>query len=460
MSVYYQRIIDKSLIEWKNDLHHKPLLLRGARQVGKSSAVRHFSTQFKYYLEINFEKQPKYKELFRQDLDVNRIVADMAAISGVPIVANETLVFFDEVQECQEAIMSLRFFKEDLPSLHVVAAGSLLEFALADIPTFGVGRIRSLFMYPMTFDEFLLANGHKALLEAKNAASPQKPVSQVLHAKLVDLFRVYVMVGGMPEAVAIWVETHDYLKCAAIQDDIVAAYETDFAKYKKKIDPQLLRETFHSVVMQMGVKFVFSKVRGEYRSVQVKSALACLEQAGLVVPTTRTSGKGLPLSAEASADFRKYLLIDSGLALRLLNLELGSVREVTEQILLGSEKDLVNKGHLVEMIAGMELLRTQYPDNVRVGELFYWQKLSKDGDAEVDYLMAWNQKVLPVEIKSETQGGMKSLFGFMDEKQLTEAVRVSLENFSDYYRGDKHVTVVPLYALAKMNEVLLSMAGK
>ena len=200
--MYYKRIIDRYLSEWASRDIRKPILLRGARQVGKSSAVRHLGKQFKTYLEINFEMEPQYKTIFKADLNVNRIVMQISAMSGLKIVEGETLLFMDEIQECPEAIMSLRFFKENMPKLHVIAAGSLLEFAIAELPTFGVGRIHSMFMYPMTFDEFLLANKEDVLLEARNMASPQSPLAEPLHEKLVSLLRTYMLVGGMPECLS------------------------------------------------------------------------------------------------------------------------------------------------------------------------------------------------------------------------------------------------------------------
>jgi predicted AAA+ superfamily ATPase len=166
------------------------LLIRGARQVGKSTAVRHLGERFESYVEINFERQSSFMALFQTgDLDVKRIVPQLAAMSGKQIVPGKTLLFLDEIQMCPEAIMSLRFFKEDLPELHVVAAGSLLEFALEDLPTFGVGRIHSMFIYPMTFDEFLVANGEQLLLEARNNVTSKEPLPQPLHDKLVGLLR-------------------------------------------------------------------------------------------------------------------------------------------------------------------------------------------------------------------------------------------------------------------------------
>lgn len=201
-------------------------------------------------MEINFEKLPQYKALFNEDLDVKRIITQISAIYGVSIQPGKTLLFLDEIQECPNAVMALRFFKEDLPELHVIAAGSLLEFALNELPTFGVGRIHSMFMYPMTFDEFLLANGQNLLLEARNQASIERPLPEALHNKLVEQLRIYMLVGGMPEAVKTWVETHDFLKCQEIQDDILVAYGDDFPKYKKNVDPVILRLTLRSAAVQ------------------------------------------------------------------------------------------------------------------------------------------------------------------------------------------------------------------
>ena len=260
--MYYPRLIDSYLKEWALRPARKPLLLRGARQVGKSTAVRELGKQFENFVEINLEKQPSFIQLFQGDLDVKRIVPQLSAMVGKPIVAGQTLLFIDEIQAAGEAIMALRFFKEDMPDLHVIAAGSLLEFALETLPTFGVGRIHSMFVYPMTFDEFLRACGETLILEARNSASAEAPLPLPLYEKLVGLFRSYMLVGGMPEVVAKWVATRDYLACQEVQDDIVLTYQDDFPKYRKRVDPTLLRFTLQSVALQIGSKFVYSQVGG------------------------------------------------------------------------------------------------------------------------------------------------------------------------------------------------------
>ena len=439
--MYYKRIIDHYLSEWAARSVHKPILLRGARQVGKSTAVQHLGETFKYYVEINLEKQTSYKDLFLKDLNVKRIVPQMAAMCGIPIVPNETLLFIDEIQESPEAIMALRYFKEDMPGLHVIAAGSLLEFVLDDIPTFGVGRIHSMYMFPMTFDEFLLANGEHLLMEARGQANVEAPLPTPLHDKLVGLIRTFMLVGGMPEAVAKWVETHDFLQCQEVQDDIITGYEADFPKYKKKVDPRLMMVTMKSAATQVTKKFVYSRVPGEYKTAEVKKAIDLLIKAGILIPVTHTSGNGLPLGDEADEGIRKMLLLDTGLMLRLLNMTMGDTSAITAQILTATASDMVNKGPIAEMLAGLEMLHYLTPNLHH--DLYYWVRQAKNSTAEIDYLLPWNMKVLPFEVKAGVQGGMRSLWDFMREKKLDHAVRCSLENFGefDYIDAEDESTV-------------------
>ena len=453
--MYYRRNVDAHLMEWSQREEHKPLLLRGARQVGKSTAVRHLGERFSTYVEINFERNPEYKALFASNLDVGRICAQMSAMYGKSIVPGKTLLFLDEIQECREAVMALRFFWEDMPMLHVVAAGSLLEFALDELPAFGVGRIHSLYMHPMTFDEFLLADGRQLLLEARDWSSARAPLPEPLYGQLVELFRTYMIVGGMPEAVASWVEHQDFVRCQEIQDDILTGYEDDFPKYRKRVNTELLRATLRSVASQITRKFVYVEAGAGYKAADVRRALDLLCMAGLVIPVTHTDANGLPLGSEADGSFRKMLFLDSGLLLRMLNMTVGSVAEITTLILTANVADLVNKGSMAEMVAGLEIVRNQTP-NLKY-ELHYWARQARGSQAEIDYVVARDSHVLPIEVKAERQGGMKSLWGFMRDKQLTEAVRCSLENFGEFTFTDtkahdavRHVTICPLYALSQL----------
>ena len=457
-NMYCKRVIDKYLSEWASRDIHKPLLLRGARQVGKSTAVQELSKKFDTFVEINFEKQPKYKALFKDDLDVKRIVPQIAAMHGTSIKPGQTLLFLDEIQECPQAIMALRFFKEDMPELHVIAAGSLLEFALKELPTFGVGRIHSMFMYPMTFDEFLEANGQQLLIEARNQASIDNPLPEPLHDKLVEYLRTYMLVGGMPEAVKTWVEYHDYVRCQEVQDDIVVTYEDDFPKYKKNVDPVLLRQTLRSAAVQATKKFVYSKVGPGYKTAEVQKAVELLTLAGILHPVTHTDANGLPLGSERDESYQKMLLLDPGLLLRLLNMSLGDISELTTQILTASAADLVNKGPMAELVVGLEMLHHMSP-NIR-HDLYYWVRHAKNSQAEVDYISSYLQVVVPVEVKADKQGGMKSLWSFMRDRKLHYAIRCSMENFGkfDYVDNEangevRHVRICPMYAVAKIEEL-------
>lgn len=454
--MYYKRLIDKYLLEWAFSEDHKPILLRGARQVGKSTAVKSLGKNFENFIEINFEKQPEYKVVFNENLDVTRIVSQISALSGKSIEAGKTLLFLDEIQSCDKAIMSLRFFKEDMPELHVIAAGSLLEFALEELPTFGVGRIHSMFMYPMTFDEFLEANGEILLINERNKNINNNPLPEPLHLKLISLLRIYMLIGGMPEVVKKWIETKDFIKCQEIQDDIIVSYQDDFSKYNKKVNPTLLRQTLYSVAIQANNKFIYSKVGNNYKTEEVKKALEMLILAGLIIPVTHSNANGLPLGSESDNSYRKMLLFDTGLTLRLLNMSIGDITTITTQILTANVADLVNKGPIAEQIVGLEMLRYQSP-NIR-HSLFYWVRQTKNSLAEIDYLSNNAQSVLPIEVKAGTQGGMKSLWLFMREKKLSKAIRCSLENFGRFSYDDngeiREVCICPVYAVSMIKEVV------
>ena len=457
MQEYIQRNIDVELLEWKNNPMRKPLLLRGARQVGKSSAVRHFGKEFKYFAEVNFERHKAVKTFFQGDIDIRLIAQKIAKYINVPIEEGETLLFLDEIQECPEAIMALRFFKEDYPGLHVIAAGSLLEFTLQELPTYGVGRIHTLFMYPMTFDEFLKANDENGLIDMKGQADSRHPLDDAFHEKLVEYFRIYLLVGGMPEAVLAWIKTHDFNQCSRVQEDIILTYDDDFSKYKKRVSPDLLRTTMRGICHQPGEKITFKQISADHRSSQIREAVRLLTLAGLTTPVVATSGNGIPLDAEANEKNMKILFLDSGLLLTVLQLEGNLAQHLIEQIMTGNPQELVNKGGLVEMVAGLEILRNK--PCVQRQRMFYWEK-SGNSIAEIDYLDIFNLKVTPIEIKSGTQGGMKSLWLFMREKHLTEAIRCSFENFGEFSYTDsqadnavRHITIVPLYALENLQKM-------
>ena len=452
--MYFPRLIDDYLNHWMSSDDHKPLLLRGARQVGKSSCIRHLGERFDYYIEANFENHPELKVLFEKERDVHVLAGQLGMMFNVPVVPGRTLIFLDEIQVSQAAIKSLWFFRENYPELQVVAAGSLLEFTLKELSSYGVGRIRSIHIYPMSFNEFLMAQGKTQWVTAKQQADSQHPLLGILHNELVQQFRMFMIVGGMPASVAKWVTTHNFSQCQDEMDDIISSYYDDFAKYAPQLKPELLRNTLQSVIMQQGGKFVYSRVEGAFRIDDVKLALSMLVHAGLIKRVSHTAANGLPLGAEVNDKFRKYIYIDSGLMLRLMDLDLGGGRDLTQTILAGAAADLVNKGGLTESILGWEMIKYSSPRLQH--DLYYWENTTNGTRSEVDYVIARDLKVLPIECKAGTSGKMKSLWLFMKNKHLTLAYRCSLENFSSLQKTDsasgvtRTILINPLYAVANI----------
>lgn len=445
---YYKRHIDEQLLQWKDSPRRKPLLIRGARQVGKSTAVRELGKHFRYFVEVNLEKQSDLLQMFPENIDVKKTCEKLSGTLGIPIIPGETLLFIDEIQMSKEAIMSLRYFMEDYPELHVIAAGSLLEFALEELPSFGVGRIRSLYMYPFSFDEFLTAQGLELTVNYKKKATSEEPLPAKAHKDLINLVRTFYLVGGLPAAVTEWIETHSFIEVAHVHIDIIQSYEDDFNKYKKRVSPVLLRQVLRSVALQVGNKFVYAEAARDVHSSVVRETLHLLTLAGLITPVKHTDGTGLPLGAEENNSYIKYLFFDLGVMLTMLN-------NPAADILTASDVGLVNKGGISEMFAGLEMMK--YHDYFQKPEMYYWQNTVKGSNAEVDYLRVRNGKVLPVEVKANTQGSMQSLWIFMRKRKLHDAVRTSLENFGQLDRFDpednfeqRHVDIVPLYALSNL----------
>lgn len=432
-----RRNISNQLLAWKESSSRKVLLLRGARQVGKTYVVRELSKTFSNFVEVNFEKDTVVAGFFNQDLDSNRICQELSAFYGKPIRENETLLFFDEIQACPRAISSLRFFYENKPELHVIAAGSLLEFALSELPSFGVGRIRSIFMYPMSFNEFLLAHQRDQFVDLINQASPDNPMNPVFHEMLTDYYRKFQLTGGMPEVVRQVVENKSLLDGLNVLEDLTLSIRDDFSKYHKRVPESRIREVFASIVEQAGAKFVYSNVVAKASLPQIKEALDLLVMAGLAYPAYHTSANGFPLGAQIDAKKFKVLLYDTGIFQHILGL---NIREY----LVVEEMDMVNKGSLAEIYAGLELMKAS--SMFEKPQLFYWHRQERGSNAEVDYVITQGSEIVPVEIKSGYSGKMQSMRLFMKEKNLNRGIRSSLENFG----RDGNIEIVPLYAISTL----------
>mgnify|MGYP001827929271 CR=1 FL=1 len=433
-----KRKILNALLDWKTEQNRKVLLLRGARQVGKTYIVRELAKEFKHFVEINFEKDTEIHDFFDQNLDPKQICTNLSAYFRIPIIEGETLLFFDEIQSCSKAIQSLRFFYELKPKLNVIAAVSLLEFALSDLSSWGVVRIRSLYMYPMSFDEFLMANEEDVLIEMKKEASAKKPIIPAFHQKLKEYLRFFLLIGGMPETVKTFIGNPTDMKSVQnFLSDITTSYYDDFAKYKRRIPLLRLREVMNSVVNQSGGKYIYSKAGPLSNPIQAKEALDLLEMAGLVYKVYHSSGQGVPLGSGVNFKKFKCILLDSGIFQQIVGLRI-------TDLLVADNIDILNKGSIAEAFVGVEFIK--YSQDIEKKQLYYWHREKRGSNAEVDYLIEEGTQIVPLEIKSGTTGKMQSMNLFINEKKSSKGIRISLENFSQH----GNITVVPLYAVANL----------
>lgn len=437
--IFMKRSIDKDLIDWKTKENRYVLLLRGARQVGKTYAVRTLAKDFEYFLEVNFEEEKAVHSFFEDSLNPKAINEKLIAYFGVPIVPGKTILFFDEIQACPNALRALRFYHEKMGGLHVVAAGSLLEFALEEIPSFGVGRIMSLFMYPMTFGEFMEATGHQSLYQMIFAANEKKPMDDVLHKHLLDRFKIYQIIGGMPAVVETYRQSEDVRVCQKILDTLLVSLQDDFAKYKKKSPVLRLREIFQSIPFQAGNKFKYSNVEAQGSIVAYKEALELLVRAGLAYKVYHTSARGIPLGTQTDPKKFKILLFDIGLHQRLVGLNLS-------ELIILKPIDMINKGSLAETFVGLEIIAHSAPHTVP--QLYYWHREAKAANAEIDYVIQKNDQIIPIEVKAGTKGQMQSLHLFLRERKLPFGIRISHENFACF----EQIHILPIYAVEKLKE--------
>lgn len=427
-----KRLADHHLLQWKISPHRKPLMLRGARQVGKTFAVRQLGSIFSSFIEINFEFRPDFKGIFKQDLDPNRIIRELSLLLQKPIVPGQTLLFFDEIQECPEAITALRYFYEMMPTLHVISAGSLLDFTLQKIGV-PVGRVSSLYMYPLSFVEFLCATGKPMMIEALIKHDEKMPLNESIHYKLLENVAEYFAIGGMPDAVRTWIDRKDPREIAAIHHTLLGTYRQDFIKYAEKFQIKYIEQLFNEIPRQLGGKFKYSKVEGEYRKRELAPCLELLATAGVIHIVNHTSAQGTPIGAGSDLSRFKVIFLDSALCQTALGFDLAAW-------FLHPGQELVNKGAIVEAFIGQEILAYSLP--ITKGNLYYWHREARGSQAEVDYLYQSGQDILPIEVKSGSGTSLKSLHIFLQEHVRTPyGIRMSTHNYSHH----EQIHSLPLY---------------
>jgi predicted AAA+ superfamily ATPase len=430
-----KRLIDHYLLEWKKSAYRKSLLLRGARQVGKTFAVRQLGKTYKSFVEINFEITTSAKDVFEYDLEPDRIISALSLIAGQQIVPGETLLFFDEIQQTPRALTALRYFYEKVPELHVIAAGSLLDFTIRSVGI-PVGRVSSLYMYSLSFFEFLCACGYEMLAEEIMPGKYHGQLSDVVHRKLLMLFGEYCAIGGMPEAVMRWRETKSPLLCFEIHHTLIDTYRQDFDKYAEQFQIKYLVKLFNAIPRLLGTKFKYSAIEGEYRKRDLAPCLDLLETAGVVHSVMRSAGNGVPLGAEVSFEQFKLILLDCALSQAILGLDLRAW-------FLTAEQEFVNKGAIIEALIGQELLAYAHPAHKT--HLYYWTRNAPGSEAEVDYLITDQGKVIPVEVKSGAGSTLRSMHMFLDSHENAPyGLRFSTQNYSIHEKVHSY----PLYAVA------------
>jgi len=388
-----KRILEKQLLAWKDSSRRKPLVLRGARQVGKTWLVENvLAGEFDNVVKIDFEKKRAFRSYFEDDLDPVKIV-NYLELATEAITPGRTLLFFDEIQACPRAIMALRYFYEEMPELHVVAAGSLLEFAFSEISV-PVGRVQYMQVYPLSYFEYLLSVRGKLL--ADESLKHPSAVSGHIQNMLLEELRQYFFIGGMPESVKTWHNTKSMIEVFEVQSEILDSYRDDFLKYKPQVDPGCLDAVFLSGARMVGEQLIYTKLDSGHSGQTNRKAFDLLVKARILNKIPSCNPSGISLGATASRKKFKASFLDVGLMQRLCG-----VPADTELL----QKDLLSfyRGKLAEQFVAQELLVYHGPD------LFYWARDARGSSAEVDYLLSCNGEIYPVEVKSGSGGSLKSM---------------------------------------------------
>ena len=427
-----KRFIDKKLLNWKTSQLRKPLILRGARQVGKTYSVlqfgkNHFSGNVHV---IDFEKNLDVCPIFENNLNITRILAELELFLNASITPGEDLLFFDEIQNCPRALMALRYFYEDLPELHVIAAGSLLEFALKAV-SFPVGRVQFMEMYPLTFNEFLWATGKEKLV--KLLTEPEPTLSETAHRLLLQNVKKYFLVGGMPEAVRVYSETQNYKRVFEIQEQLIDTFRQDFSKYAPFADKRCLNAVLLNTARSVGQRIKYNRLAEGFTSPTIKRAFDLLQMARIVYKIPAASPAGLPLGASANERKFKASFLDIGLMQFISGIKIHE--EFNKEDLLA-----IYNGALAEQFVAQQLIACNK------GELYFWAREAKSSSAEVDFLTVSNGQICPIEVKSGKAGRLKSLHLLLKEfPNVPMGYVCSSQPFAEL--PEQRLKFIPLYAV-------------
>ena len=396
-----KRLSEEYILKWKDSERRKPLIIRGARQVGKTWLVENIlAKRFDNFVKIDLEKRRDLHQYFENNLDP-KIILNYLELEVGRIIPGETLLFFDEIQACPRAIMALRYFYEELPALHVVAAGSLLEFAFGTI-SFPVGRVQYLHIHPMTFYEYLLAIGRDQM--AHYLTKPSDNISDLIHKMIMNELRNYFFIGGMPEAVKAYCASESMVEAFYVQSEILSSYRDDFSKYRPQIDTSCIDAVFLNVAKSVGEQLKYSRLNDLHSGQMNHKAFDLLVKAKVIHKISACNPSGLPLGGSANHKKFKSSILDIGLLQRICQIPVDL--EFKEENLLS-----IYRGKLAEQFVAQEMLAKSG------SELFYWARDARGSSAEVDYLAVKKGKIYPVEVKSGASGSLKSLHMMLEKYQ-------------------------------------------
>ena len=427
------RDIMKDLIKWKGSSRRKPLIITGVRQCGKTFIIEEFGrTKFSNLVTINFEEQPSLKEIFDFDFDTGRIISEIEKITKEKIVPGETLLFLDEIQECPKAITALKYFCEKMRGLHLVCAGSLLGVALrSENISFPVGKVNRLYLYPMSFREFAAASGEDSLIEMLQEWNVDRPIPEYIDIPMKKLLKDYYIVGGMPEVVDVWTNTHDYSEVEAVQREILKDYADDLSKHAPISELQKIRWIWDSVPVQIAKennKFVFSHVKEGKRSADLEDALEWLQNAGLIYRLELVEKPQIPLSAFADKTYFKVYMSDIGLMRVRANISVDTL--INEG---GRYSDY--KGAFAENYVNNELV-------VLGKEPYFWRS---GNTAEIDFMYEKDNEFYPVEVKAADNTQAKSYRQFCSKYSPKKGIKLSRKNIAMNLSSKTETYNIPLY---------------
>ena len=438
----FKRSITNCFLSWKDHPNRKPLILKGARQIGKSYTIREFGKEnFENIIEINLEQQKKFNSLFAT-LEPENICAQLSLEFNQRIIPQKTLLFIDEIQESSDAILSLRYFYEKMPELHVIAAGSLLDLSFNREKSMAVpvGRIEYQYMHPLSFREFLEAMGENIALEFIDQISLKKNISQSIHEKFLNLFGQYLLCGGMPAVVKDFLASKSDLQYRKTQADIIETFKDDFRKYRTRTELDKIEAVYESLSGHVAKQIKYTNLVPELGISTIKNIFNLLNLAKVIHIVRAAYANGIPLGSEINERYIKFIHLDIGL--------LNSLFGLNNQDIKHWNLDIHPAGALAEQAAGQEFLA--YSDGFFQPKLFFWKRDYKGSDAEVDFLYTFENKIFPIEVKSGSTGKLRSLKIFLAEKNCPLGIRVSQNQLS----YTEKILSVPFYAISRLEELI------